>query len=161
MRTVPRRLLQQRPPATVADRRKAFWAYVAELQQASRHYARRQWIWFRREPAFVWVDAANPAQADVSVLELLALERPEYDRRVRAAALKRLRQPFEDGDDDAPSDGGDRADADADGGPPPAQAQADAERLAMRSYTPRLKLFASAEAVDALLARMDACLAAQ
>ena len=41
-------------------------AAVDAVRQNSRHYAKRQWTWFRAEPRFTWLDmesAASEAQA--------------------------------------------------------------------------------------------------
>lgn len=36
-------------------------AALAEAQQEQRHYAKRQWTWFRRDPEFIWLDGFGDA----------------------------------------------------------------------------------------------------
>ena len=38
-------------------------AIVAEVQQATRRYAKRQRTWFRKEPGVTWLDAGDPTDA--------------------------------------------------------------------------------------------------
>jgi len=40
----------------------AYRHFVSEFKKASRHYAKRQFTWFRREPAFRWVDMSQITQ---------------------------------------------------------------------------------------------------
>jgi len=95
------------------------------------HYARRQWIWFRRESAYAWVDAADPPAADAAVLELLQLDRAEYEQRVRQYQFKAAKEPFE------------------------GSASAAAE---MRSYRTQPTVFADPAVVDATVERIRSAL---
>jgi tRNA dimethylallyltransferase len=46
------------------DRRTAIERY----QQATRHFARRQWTWFRPDPRIIWLDAATATPNHVAKL---------------------------------------------------------------------------------------------
>jgi len=95
------------------------------------HYARRQWIWFRRESAYAWVDAVDPPAADAAVLELLQLDRAGYEQRVRQYQFKAAKEPFE--------------------GPTSAAAE-------MRSYRTLPTVFADPVVVDATVERIRSAL---
>ncbi len=41
---------------------KAYTEFVTEFKKASRHYAKRQFTWFKKEPLFQWVDMSQTSQ---------------------------------------------------------------------------------------------------
>ncbi len=59
-----------------SDQTEADWLkFVAAFKQASRHYAKRQFTWFRREPLFRWMDIQNLSPDEVAEMIIQDYER--------------------------------------------------------------------------------------
>lgn len=52
---------------------------VAEVQQSTRRYAKRQWTWFRREQPTLWVDPREEGLAERLAVEIRARFREEQE----------------------------------------------------------------------------------
>jgi tRNA dimethylallyltransferase len=59
---------------------KEYKQYVAAFKQASRHLAKRQFTWFRKEPSFRWVDCLTLSQQ-----ELIDIIASDYDHPIPIA----------------------------------------------------------------------------
>jgi tRNA dimethylallyltransferase len=66
-----------------------FLDYLTRLMRSSRHYAKRQWTWFRNEPDYVWIETGgDESQIERQILDLFHASQSEY--KVMADQLKHL-----------------------------------------------------------------------
>lgn len=56
-----------------------FLEYITELMQNSRHYAKRQWTWFRNEPDYIWIETGkDESTIEPRILEIFQLSNYDY-----------------------------------------------------------------------------------
>ncbi len=60
--------------------RQSFAAAVERLKRATRHYARRQWIWFKAEPRLRWFDLSRYGGLEEAAAAVVAYARPLLER---------------------------------------------------------------------------------